>query len=96
MDRLPLESSAIVSAGYDAASRELEIEFRNGRVYRYLGVPQGVYDFLLRARSKGGFVNRMVDGRYPHEQLDSTHQEPEQDLVAALQASIGARARKQD
>jgi hypothetical protein len=96
MHRQPLDSTAIVSAGYDAASQQLEIEFRNGRVYRYLGVPQGVYDFLLRARSKGGFVNRMVDGHYAYEQLPSAHEEPEQDLLAALQASVSTRARKRD
>jgi hypothetical protein len=94
MHRLPLESKAIVSAGYDAAAQHLEIEFRNGRVYRYSGVPQGVFDFLVRAPSKGGFVNRMIDGRYPHEELHAPM--VEQDLFAALQASVSALGREQD
>jgi hypothetical protein len=90
MQRVPLDSKAVVSAGYDAATEHLEIEFRNGRVYRYSGVPQGVFDFLIRARSKGGFVNRMIDGRYPHEEVSAPV--PEQDLLAALSASVSALA----
>ena len=94
MHRVPLDSKAVVSAGYDAETKHLELEFRNGRVYRYSGVPPGVYDFLLRARSKGGFVNRMIDGHYPHREV--SEELPEQDLFAALQASLGALAPEQE
>lgn len=86
MQRIPLVSNAVVSAGYDAENQELEIEFRHGRLYRYRGVPPGVYQFLLRSPSKGGYVNRMIDGHYPHEEI--TEIPAEQDLRAALLASL--------
>jgi hypothetical protein len=88
MRRTPLASQAIVSAGYDPQAKILELEFRNGRIYRYLGVPPGVYEFLLRTPSKGGYVNRMIDGHYPHEEV--TPAPPEQDLLGALHASLKA------
>jgi len=87
MQRKPLTSTTVVSAGYDDGSQQLEIEFHGGRIYRYSGVPRGVYDFLLRARSKGGYVSRMIDGHYAHEEI--TVAPPEQDLRRALLASLG-------
>ena len=42
IDRYPVESSNIVSAGYDAETRTLEVEFSNGGVYRYGDVPSDV------------------------------------------------------
>jgi KTSC domain-containing protein len=66
MERQPLASRAIVSAGYDAASGTLELEFASGRIYQYDGVSQGTYDWLLRASSKGAYVSRMINDRYPY------------------------------
>ncbi len=88
MQRTPLRSRALVSAGYDPALQLLELEFHNGRVYRYREVPPGVYEFLLRTPSKGGFVNRMIDGRYAHEEI--TEGAPEPDVAALLEASLRA------
>ena len=51
MERIRVNSSSVSSVGYDAASAELEIEFHNGRVYRYLEVPVAAYRLLLRAPS---------------------------------------------
>jgi hypothetical protein len=89
MQRTPLKSRAVLSAGYDAESRVLELEFHNGRVYRYRDVPEGVYQFLLRTESKGGYVNRMIQDRYSYEEVGSDA--PEQDVLAALQASLAVR-----
>lgn len=91
MQRQPLASSAVLSAGYDPDTQQLDIEFKNGRVYRYHDVPPGVFAFLLRSPSKGGYVNRMIDGKYRHE--DVTSAAPEQDLLGALHASLEARNR---
>jgi hypothetical protein len=54
----------VVSAGYDEEALELELEFRSGHVYRYERVPPSVYAWLLRIENKGGFVRRMIQGRY--------------------------------
>lgn len=64
MHRLPVESSAIESVGYDARSRTLEIEFAGGGVYRYFAVPERVHELLLRADSRGAFVNRRIKPYY--------------------------------
>lgn len=87
MQRTSLASTAIRSAGYDATTSELELEFKSGRIYRYSDVPPGVYDFLLRTKEKGSYVNRMITGRYAFR--DVSPQAPEQDLAAALRASLG-------
>lgn len=94
MQREPLDSTALVSAGYDPITQELEIEFRSGRIYRYKGVPQGAYDFLLRASSKGGYLNRMIEGHYAFE--DVTKAAAGQDLLRALRASLGEPEEAQD
>ena len=87
MERVPLVSGALLSAGYEASSEELEIEFHGGRIYRYSQVPPGIYEFLVRTKNKGSYVNRMIHGHYPFREV--TPEPPEQDLVAALSASLG-------
>ena len=94
MERTPLRSRAVVSAGYDAERQVLELEFHGGRVYRYHDVPQGVFDFLLRTPSKGSFVNRMIEGRYTYE--EAREAPPEQDMAELLQASLRAREGKRE
>ena len=64
MERTPVESSSVASLGYDEASHELEIEFRNGRSYRYLLVPPAAYRLLLQAPSIGEYVNRVIKPRF--------------------------------
>ena len=86
MERTPIRSSALASVAYDAAARELEVEFQSGRVYRHRDVPQGAYEFLLRARHKGSYFNRMIANRYAHEEVRETA--PAQDVLEALRASL--------
>src|SRR5262245_60959712 len=88
MERGPLASRAIVSAGYDPASQTLELEFASGRVYQYQGVSHGTYAWLLRARSKGAFVARMINDRYPYRDVTPTPASAQQDLGEALRASL--------
>lgn len=64
MRRLPVESSAIESVGYDARSRTLEVAFVGGGVYRYLGVPPREHETLMRAESLGTYVNKRIKPRY--------------------------------
>lgn len=94
MQRTPLRSRAVLSAGYDAATQTLELEFHNGRIYRYRDVPEGVYQFLLRTESKGGYVNRMIQDRYAFEEVTPTP--PAQDMLEALQASLDAAQRERE
>jgi hypothetical protein len=65
MKRLPVESSTLISVGYDKASATLELEFRDG-VYQYFGVPADVYNGLMNADSKGSYFNRVLrNAGYP-------------------------------
>jgi len=64
MKRNPVTSSTLASVGYDAPSRTLEIEFRNGRVYQYFDVPQEVYEGLLSADSVGRYFIAQIRDRY--------------------------------
>lgn len=90
MERVPLESKAVASVGYDDGERVLEIEFASGRVYRYANVPRSVYDWLLKTPAKGAYVARMIANRY--EYCDVTPAPADvQDLDAALRASLDAR-----
>ena len=57
MQRARVQSSTIVSVGYDEEQQILEITFRDGRVYHYLEVPPERALSLLRAESKGRFLN---------------------------------------
>lgn len=86
MQRQPLKSSALRSAGYDPDRHELEVEFRNRRVYRYRAVPKSVFEWLCRSRNKGGYLSRVIDRNY--ESTEVTPFGPEPDLVAALKASL--------
>jgi hypothetical protein len=90
MNRVPLTSSALRSAGYDPATHTLELEFTSGRIYRYQGVPQGTYDWLLRTPSKGSYVARMINDRYPYRDITAGTSSEPQDLAQALRASLDA------
>jgi hypothetical protein len=55
-----VDSSVIMSIGYDAQRRLLKVRFRNGRVYWYLDVPATTYRSLMTAASIGKYFNENV------------------------------------
>lgn len=95
MQRDTQKSGAVRSVGYDATRRELEIEFRTGKVYRYSEVPTSVYEWLLRTKNKGSFVSRMISPHYDY-RLVADERAPRgtapDDLLAALRASLSRAA----
>jgi hypothetical protein len=72
MQREPVESSMLRSAGYDPEREILELEFNNGRIYRYFGVPPEVFVELLNAESKGRYFLAEIDDLYPYLQVRRT------------------------
>lgn len=64
MHREPVDSSSLNSLGYDARKRLLEVEFRNGGVYRYLDVPQDEFEALKGADSVGRHLNQEIKPFY--------------------------------
>ena len=59
-----VDSSSLRSVGYDAATLTLEVEFRNGSVYRYLDVPTGLWTSFRRAPSMGKFFQEHVRDQF--------------------------------
>jgi len=58
-------STAIRSADYTPHTRTLRLWFvESGGPYDYYGVPQRVYDGLLRASSKGTYFNEYIRDQY--------------------------------
>jgi len=60
-----VSSSAIASVGYSKRRHMLEVEFANGRVYRYLQVTPSVYREFMSADSKARYYDRNIKGNYP-------------------------------
>lgn len=58
-------STNLTSVGYDEETQTLEVEFLNGRVYQYYGVPNNMHDQLMRAPSKGQFFITYIRNNYP-------------------------------
>ena len=66
MNREPVQSSNLASVGYDISTSVLEVEFLNGSVYQYYGVPAQVHEGLMNAGSKGSyFYQNIRNGGYP-------------------------------
>lgn len=61
-------SSNILGYRYDPATQKLTIEFRQGGVYHYHGVPSTVVNSLGSSDSAGSFFHRHIKGRYHHQQ----------------------------
>ena len=69
MERTPVSSSNISAIGYDADNNVLEVEFTNGAVYSYSGVPPGEYETFMNADSKGKYLHANIKNRYPFAKL---------------------------
>lgn len=69
LDRTPVESSSLASVGYDAGERLLELEFKNGGVYRYREVPREIFDGLMAANSKGHYFLEKIRGKFDYERV---------------------------
>ena len=69
MQREPVESSTLASVGYDETQYLLELEFRSGELYQYVGPPDYIYRELMTAESKGRFFNQNIRDRFPYVRL---------------------------
>lgn len=63
-DMKMVDSTNLQKAGYDAKSQTMVVEFRNGRVYEYRGVPKEIYQQFNESESQGSFLSRNIKGRY--------------------------------
>lgn len=67
MGRQPVNSSNLVSVGYEPDHETLEVEFKSGAVYRYYNVPLFEYERLMSADSHGAYFNANIRNKYPDE-----------------------------
>lgn len=69
--RIGLRSTALAAATYHESQSALTVEFFQGAVYLYHGVPRGIYRDLLQAPSQGAYFNQNIRKRFPHEKVPS-------------------------
>jgi hypothetical protein len=92
-----VNSSGIKWIRYDERARTLDVAYTNSGEYRYFDVGPEVYAWLVKAESKGKFVNRLVKEKYRYERLDverssSEEGDLEQLLRDSLQPSEGEKS----
>ncbi len=66
MDRQSVPSSNLSSVGYDESTETLEVQFQNGSVFQYHGVPKEIHGQLVNARSVGGFFSSNIKNTFEH------------------------------
>ncbi len=65
MDRDSVDSSMIVSIGYEQSSGTVEVEFRStGQIWQYYDVPESTYYDLRAAVSLGKAFNAIIKGQF--------------------------------
>lgn len=69
MLRVPVVSSNIRYIGYDPSTATLEVEFHNGGMYHYFGVPASVHQSLMNAASKGGYLESHIKNVYRYQRV---------------------------
>lgn len=69
MQREIVQSTNVLSIGYDTQSQTLEVEFQKSGIYQYYNVPQHMYENLMSSSSKGQFMNAYIIKGYPYSRV---------------------------
>jgi hypothetical protein len=92
-----VNSKGISWVRYDESTRTLDVAYTNSGEYRYFDVAPEVYAWLMRAGSKGTFVNRLVKEKYRYERVDVQQSSSEEsDLEQLLRDSLQSPESEQD
>lgn len=65
-DAIPLNSSNLASAQYDAERRVLVVTFRSGGTYEYAGVDADTANSLFSSASPGEYFARQIKSRFSY------------------------------
>ncbi|MDD1680694.1 MAG: KTSC domain-containing protein [Methanoregula sp.] len=65
VERLSVKSRILRSVGYNESIKILEIEFQNGLVYQFSGVPPKVYADLMHSGEPGKYFSEKVRPKFP-------------------------------
>lgn len=94
---MEINSKGIRWIRYDERTRTLDVAYTSSGEYRYFDVGPEVYAWLVRAESKGKFVNRLVREKYRYARLDGEQASSrENDLEQLLRDSLQSEKRKGD
>jgi len=86
-----VKSKGIRWVRYDERTRTLDVAYTSSGEYRYFDVGPEVYSWLMKAESKGKFVNRLVKEKYRYERLnDESAASNEADLEQLLRESLNS------
>ena len=69
MERVSLESTSLKSVAYDEETLTLEVEFVEGGIYQYSGVPKEIYESLMNAESKGRYYVIKIRNTFPYQKV---------------------------
>ena len=72
---IEVNSSNVAALGFDAGV--LTVKYKNNRTYQYHGVPETVYNEVLKAESVGQALAELVKGQYPTEPIKKEDQDDE-------------------
>jgi hypothetical protein len=64
-----VSSTAIDRIAYEANGRMLFVTFKDGDLYAYDDVSEGLYRAFLDAESKGAFFAHEIRDRYPYQRI---------------------------
>jgi len=64
MEMIRVLSSAIDAVGYDKDRQQMFIKFKQGDTYTFCRVPEGIYQGLLSANSKGRYYDDFIKDKF--------------------------------
>ena len=64
-----MPSTVVSGIKYDSTKQVLRVYFVSGLVYDYKNVPPHVYQAMIKAFSKGTYLNRYIKGQYDFEKV---------------------------
>ena len=71
VDRQKVNSKKIDSMAYNPESYILEIDFKNGDIIRYLGVPDYIFENFSHSSDKDIFFSKYIDhAGFSYEQIE--------------------------
>ena len=69
VDMHSVSSSNVAALGYDPVAEVVYVEFNNGTMYTYSGVPEHMYHALDNATSIGSYLLHNVKNVYPYQRI---------------------------
>lgn len=68
----PVMSSNLGGYGYDPDSGTVAVQFKNGHIFHYAGVPHRLWREFEMMPSKGAFYSREIKGRFRADKVTGT------------------------